>query len=375
MNSFDTLFFPETAIFNEQRYPLLLFFAPLHFLQVVEPGPGSDMSSEADLFLERGLIQAHIPAPLGDNREQFLRLIGDISEQKEHLVNQLSCLTADSSPAPAGSKPLAVKHGIVSSLLRKYGVTYADTGTDLQIWQARLVLAIAETLDINEEAVREELSFFDEDDIATFRSLQDVTDDPNEEDPFGEMATIRAQLEKSHLGAIAKRFDAWLRLLHNQPVPPVKVWLASTRDSAEQVFSKYEAIGNAHAIPLLKLALPAQIAASGEYVVKQIEEFHLATAHIHRGLVTDFERIVRTVPYVHDAHESLLPYGTDWAEQWAGALHDFFPASSNGRNDTTFYLLPDQPIARLLSLPASPGVSPGDAAHGLLAILGSPQTL
>jgi hypothetical protein len=126
---------------------------------------------------------------------------------------------------------------------------------------------------------------------------------------------------------------------------------------------------------LLKLALPAQIAASGEYVVKQIEEFHLATAHIHRGLVTDFERIVRTVPYVHDAHESLLPYGTDWAEQWAGALHDFFPASSNGRNDTTFYLLPDQPIARLLSLPESPGVSPADTAHGLLAILGSPQTL
>jgi hypothetical protein len=374
MNSFDTLFFPETAIFNEKRYPLLLFFTPLHFLQVVEPGPGSDMSSEADLFLERGLIQAHVPAPLGDNRDQFLRLVGDISEQKEHLVNQLSGLTADSSPAPAGSEPLDFKHGVVSSLLQKYGVKYADTGTDLQIWQARLVLAIAEILDSNEEAVREQLSFFEEDEIATFRSLQGATD-PNEEDPFSEMETIKARLEKSRLGGIAKRFDAWLRLLQNQPVPPVKVWLASTRDSADQIFSRYESIGNAHAIPLLKLALPAQVSASGEYVVKQIEEFQQATMHIHRGLVTDFERIVRTIPYVHDAHESLLPYGTDWAEQWEGALDDLFPASSDGRNDITFYLLPDHPIGRLLSLPESPGVSHGDAAHGLLAILGTPQTL
>jgi hypothetical protein len=74
-------------------------------------------------------------------------------------------------------------------------------------------------------------------------------------------------------------------------------------------------------------------------------------------------------------HESLLPYGTDWAEQWEGALDDFFPASNDGRNDITFYLLPDQPISRLLSLPESPGVPHGDAAHGLLAILGTPQTL
>jgi hypothetical protein len=374
MNSFETLFFPETDIFNEKRYPLLLFFTPLHFLQVVEHGPGSVTNSEADLFLKRGLCQVHVPAPLGDNREQFLRLICDISERKEHLVDQLSGLTIDSKPALAGSESLDFKHRIVSSLLQEYGVKYATTGTDLQIWQARLVLAIAEILDSNEEALREQLSFFNEDEIATFRSLQGATD-PNEEDLFSELENIKARLEKSRLGGITKRFEAWLRLLQNQPVPPVKVWLASTRDSADQIFNKYESTGNAHAVPLLKLALPAQIVASGKYVVEQIEAFQQATIHIHRGLVADFERIVRNVPYVHDVHESLLPYGTDWADQWEGALHDFFPASSNGRNDITFYLLPEQPIARLLSLPESSGVSPGDAAHGLLAILGTPQTL
>ncbi len=374
MNFFDTLLFPETDIFNEKYYPLMLFFTPLHFLQVVEHGPGSATNSEAELFLKRGLCQAHVPAPLGDNREHFLRLIHDISERKEHLVAQLSGLTTDSSPAQAGKEPLDFKHGIISSLLHEYGIEHVTTTTDLQLWQARLVLAIAEILDTNEEDLREQLFFFNEDEIATYRSLQGETD-PNEEDPFSELENIKARLEKSRFGGITKRFEAWLRLLQNKPVPSVKIWLASTRDSADQVFKRYESTGNAHAVPLLKLALPAQIPASGKYIVEQIEAFHQATMPIHQGLVADFERIARTVPYVHDVHNSLLPYGTDWADQWESALDDFFPAANNGRNYITFYLLPDQQINRLLSLQESSDVSHGDAAHGLLAILDTSQTV
>jgi hypothetical protein len=36
------------------------------------------------------------------------------------------------------------------------------------------------------------------------------------------------QLENSHLAGTAKRCETWFRLLQNQPVLPVKVWLAST---------------------------------------------------------------------------------------------------------------------------------------------------
>ncbi len=374
MNSFETFFFPETDIFNEKFYPLLLFFTPLHFLQVVEQGSSSVLNSEVDLFLKSGFCQAHVPAPLGDNRDQFLQLTRDISERKEQLVDRLRGLTADSSPTLTGSEPLDFKHGILSSLLQEYGVKHATTEPELQIWQARLVLAIAEILDSNEETLQEELFFFNEDEIATFRSLQEATD-PIEEDPFAELGLIKARLEKSRLGSITKRFDAWLRLLQNRPVPPVKVWLASTRDSADQIFNRYTSTSKSHAVPVLKLALPAQISASGNYAVKQIKKFQQATTHIHRGLVADFERIVATIPYVPDLHESLLPYGIDWAEQWAEALDDFFPASSNGRNDITIYLLPDQLITHLLSLPESPGVSSGNTVHGLLAILGTPQKL
>ncbi len=370
MNSFDTLFFPETDIFNEKLYPMLLFFTPLHFLQVVESGAGHVMKPEAELFLKGGLCQAHVPAPLGDNREQFLRLIRDIGEKKERFVAKLSGITTDSDPVSTGNKPLDFKYDIVSSLLQEYGMKHVITETDLQLWQARLVLAIAEILDSNEEALREQFSFFNEDEITAFRALQGETD-PDVEDFFSESENIKALLEKSRLRNITKRFDAWLHLLQNPPIPPVKVWLASTRASADQIFNRYESTSKAHAVPLLKLAIPAQIAASGKYVVEEIEKFHKSTMHIHRGLVADFERILRTVPYVRDMDESLLPYGTDWAEQWEGALDDLFPASSYGRNYITFYLLPDAPIDRLLSLPESPLISDDGAGHGLLAVLGS----
>ena len=374
MNSFDALFFPETDIFNEKRYPLLLFFTPLHFLQVVEPGADSDINAEAEFFLKRDVCQPHVPAPLGDKREYYLQLIREIDERKEQLVTQLSEMSIDSSSAPSGGESPGFKYSSVSSLLQEYVVKHANTEKDLQLWQARLVLAIAEILDGKEEALREQFSFFNEDEIAAFQALQEKNDQ-DDENLFGESENFKALLEKSRLRNISTRFEAWLRLLQNQPIPPVKVWLASTRAGAEQIFNRYESSRKVPVVPLLKLAFPAHMAASGQYVLEEIEKFHKVTIHIHRGLVADFERAVSTVPYIRDRDESLLPYGTDWAEQWEGALDDFFPASNYGRNDITFYLLPDQPIADLLSLEESPGISTKNVAHGLLAVLGSALVL
>ena len=371
MNSYDTLLFPDTDIFNEKRYPLLLFFTPLHFLQLVEPeaGTNSAVNHESDLFLQHGLCQAHSPAPLVENRQKFLRLTDDIRKRKEHYVAQLKAMTSGSKSASTDTGTAGQQHGVVSSLLQEYGITYVNTETNLELWQARLVLAIAEMLDADEDALREQLAeqlaFYTEEEIAALRFLQQAQE-TKEEDRIDTLENIEAQLQKPRLGDTVKRFEAWLRLLKNQPLPPVKVWVASTRDSADQIFNRYEAISGTSAMPVLKLALPAYIDASPKYVVRQIEEFQQATTAIHQGLVADFERIVKTVPYRRDAHESLLPYGTDWAEQWEGMLDRYFPAARAGRKNITFYLLPEQPLAQMLSLPEPAGAAPDHAAHGLL---------
>jgi hypothetical protein len=370
MNSLDTLIFPDTDIFNEKHYPLLLFFSPLHFLQLVESGVNSETNHEAELFLRSGLCKEHIPAPLGDNREHFLRLIRDIRVRKEHYVTQFNKLSIDARHAPAGSSN-DTGNKIVFSLLEEFGIEHAKTETNLKLWQARLVIAIAEILDSNEEDLREDLAYFDESEIAALGSQ--AADDDRAEDLLKKLTGIKGKLKKNPSGSIETRFEAWLRLLKNHPAPPGKVWLASTRDSAEQIFRRYNSTSSGSAVPLLKLAFPAHIMASGNYVVQQIKEFQRATSDIRRGLVADFRRIATATPFVRDSHESLLPYGTDWSEQWEGMLHEYFPASRDGRNYATIYLLPDQPIARLLSLKESVGTSNDITAHGLLAILGTPQ--
>jgi len=119
MDSFDTFLYPETNIFHEECYPLLLFFPPLHYLQLVEAGLDSTTDDEAAHFLKSGLCRAHIPAPLGDNREPFLRLIGDIKARSEDYVAQLRTLSINYAPAAAGSDAANIKYTIISSLLKK----------------------------------------------------------------------------------------------------------------------------------------------------------------------------------------------------------------------------------------------------------------
>lgn len=371
MNTCESLVFPDTDIFSEQHYPLLLFFTPLHFLQLIEPGNGATpaIHHDAELFLQRGLCRAHIPAPLGDNRPQFLRLIDDIRKRREHYFTQLKILATAPRASPADN----AKNGVVSALLQEFGIRHQQTEADLSLWKARLVLAMAEILDADQEEVREEFaeqleSFHEE--ITALRSSQEAQG-TEEVELLNELDDIMAQLEKPRVKDAVNRVEAWLRLAHNRPLPSVKVWVATHRDSGEQLFARYEAASHASAVPVLKLALPAHIDASAQYVIRYIEEFHRETATIHRGLVADFERLVRTVPYSRSSPELLLPYGVDWAEQWEGKLDRYFPAGKDGRSSITFYLLPDQPIGQLLSQPDSPGASPDHVAHGLLGILGA----
>ena len=351
MNTFDTLFFPNTDIFKEKYYPLLLFFSPLHFLKLVEPENKSGTDHEFSLFSKSGFCQAHIPAPLDKDREQFLHLVSDIIERKEHYFSAQS------------------QQQKISSLLQEFGLGHAASDEDLKIWQARLILVLAEILDSDEENLREELSYLDESEIAMLRSLQ-AEQDSSEENVLQELEVLAEELGKPRFEEITRRFNAWLCLMKNQPAPAVKMWLASSRASAEQIFMKYEAITKSHPVPLIKLAFPAHIMASAEYALQQIEEFHRVTITIHQGLAADFDRVTTNVPYIPNVQESLLPYGKDWADQWEVMLYNHFPASSNGRNYVTFYLLPNQPIAQLLSLSEPAGTAAHDkAAHGLLGIL------
>lgn len=365
MNSFATLLFPDTDIFKEHYYPLLLFCSPLHFLQPVERGSADQIDPEMAHFYEHGLWHAHTPTPLGENRDNYLRLLKEIKGHKKEYLQPFSALTIDPGATPSSAAHPGQKHDLIVSLLRQHGVSLTAIDANPELWQARLILDIAEILTEQEDDLQEEISYFNEEEIAVLHSLK--KEDSEESYLLKEVEKFQNQLKKPQLHNINKLFAAWRSLMGRKPLPSVRLWLASSRPAAEQVLERYKESSGQSAVPILKLSLPATISASGRYVVEQIEAFHKATSRIHSGLVADFTRITTTVPYVNDAAESLLPYGTDWADQWETALYDSFPAAQDGRSAITFYLLPGQPVATLIA-PAD--TDQQQAAHGLLGVLG-----
>jgi hypothetical protein len=374
MNSFDTLIFPVTNILQEEYFPLLLFCSPLHFLQPVEPGPDKNTDAENDLFCRHGLWRAHVPEPLGDNRSQFLHLIDDIRKRKEFYLDKLSALTTHLKRGSASTAHLKGQQELVTSLLAEHGIPEKDIKGQLQLWQSRLILSIAEVQSDEENALQEEIAYFDEEEIAVLRSLKNK-DAADVEDMLKEIDGVKKQGTRFDQDNIINCFDAWLYLMHQKPLPAVKLWLASTRTAAEQILTRYEAASGNHAVPVFKLALPATISASTKYVVERVEAFHRATTFIHRGLVNDFIRLTTTTPYDTESPDDLLPYGTDWADQWETILYDAFPAAQEGRTDMTFYLLPGHPVGELFGSPdgvAKDSVRRTDkGVHGLLGVLGS----
>ena len=370
MNSFDTLIFPDTDILKEEYYPLLLLCSPLHFLQLVETTPGTKADQEVEHYSSHGLLRAHTPAPLGDNRQAYLDLIDDIRDNKYSYVNELKTLTTQSGPAARGVTPNSDMYDFICSLLKKYGIALKDIDSQLELWQSRLVLSLAEMLTKETDELEEDISYFDEEEMSALRLLTKA-DGANQGDISNEVRNFKNQTKKTQSGFIKKRFDAWLYLMQQQPLPQVKLWLASTRIAGDQLLQRYESATGKHAVPVQKIALPAHISASDKYVVKQVEAFQGATKLIHRGLTADFERITTTVPYV-DSPESLLPYGTDWADQWETMLYDYFPAGENGRQNITMYLLPNQQIQQFAGpFPTTEedAVTSLQRAHDLLGIL------
>ncbi|BDD86780.1 hypothetical protein [Desulfofustis limnaeus] len=366
---FKTFLFPDTDICRETRYPLLLVGAPLFYLQPVEPDPQRTAPSEPDLFMERGLCQAHTPAPLGADRGRFQRLIEDIRSRRDDYAAQLSALTMASLSAHKSEHIGEAGHQIVSSLLQQHRVVEpGDQQTiALELWQARLVLCIAELLEKEEEALRNELELLTDQELEMLRSLQGE-DGLEEEGPLAELTALRTRLSVPRTGDFRVRFKAWQRLMRAGALPPVDLWLASSREAADQVFEPFADRHPGVALPLLSLPLPREIAASPSYLVDQVARFREQADPVLAAMCAELERF-RTGDYPQQAAiDDLLPGRNLPSDEWQTLVDRHFPASSHGRSALVFYLLPGQAVPALLHI--APPVD-ADRRHGLLAVLQS----
>ncbi len=352
----ETLLFPDTRVYTNRLYPLLLLCKPLHFLQIAEVDLLSSGNDDPSV-LEHDFCKAHTPAPFGDKLELFLELSERIRTYKDQTA-------ASRTETGAG---LEVEG--ISSLLQKGAAELATGEFDAELRQAQLTLVLAEILDSEEESLREQVFFLDEDEIAAISTLEDESGSAARK-LVSDLDAVKTQLQTSRPESMTLRFAAWLHLFRQFDITPgIKLWMASSREAGEEIFKRSRSGGGKDAVPVLKLALPSHFMESPRYIVQHIEKFHQSSARIHQGLAADFAKITTTSHYDRSSLESLLPYHTDWGGLWAAALDDSFPAGTYGRSSVTFYLLPNQLLPELLSHAGSEHSGADSHYHGLLGIL------
>jgi len=367
MTPFNTLLFPDTDIFREKLYPLFLVCQPLRYLQAVEPAANQERM-ETDLFMESGLCQAYTPAPLGENLDRFQHLINDIRHRKDDYAAQLTSLTVAGLSSSKNEKSGEARSQIVSTLLKNHEVS-ADkiSAREIALWQARLVLAIAEILEREEADLLQELYYLDDKELAMFQELQGETSSDGKS-LVRELEEIRTNLQNPRPGEIRTRFQAWLKLMGNKPLPDIHLWIAGSRDAGDEIFNRYEKKGPGTATPVLRLSLPGKIEVSPVHLINQVEQFHRAAAEIYDSIVRDLKELCQNGIASPTPVESLLPGEDDYVEKWDSLVDEHFPSNSHSSAFLTFYLLPECSIAELLSLDSETDVDT-QAKHGLMAIL------
>ncbi len=362
---YPSLVFPDTDIFSYRKFPLLLFTVPLYFLQPVERD-GTECGNDNDVFITGGLCQAHTPAPLQEDRQRFLRLIHDLENRQDDYAAQLASLTMAAMTTKKGETDGEKRHQIISSLLADGGGMGKGREQQVDLWQARLVLAIGEKLEKEREELDLELQLLDGQELEMFRSLKGERD-TDEEDPFAELEQLAARLDSSRPRELNMRFKSWLTLMRAAAAPKVSLYLASSPEAADQLVNLFEKNRSRGPVPILELNLPDHIEASPRYVVKRVNDFHEDAAEVRQALNADLNRLVNTAPLSTETVEDLLPTSVDVLKQWSELVEAHFPASSHGRAALVFYLLPDCPVAKLLSLQTdSTGAQPH---HGLYAVM------
>src|SRR5665647_2121596 len=95
MNNVIACVFPDTCPNEDLFFPLVQVFDQLVYLQAVEDEPlEKDLSTHfTEQLLQQGTLQLFTPVPLGEQRQRFLALTGDMQKRQDDYTSQLSMLT------------------------------------------------------------------------------------------------------------------------------------------------------------------------------------------------------------------------------------------------------------------------------------------
>ena len=324
MNSLKTLYFPITDISCQRQYPLFLFFRNIHILRIMEEDVAS---GSADSFMYSEFCQVHTPAPLGEDRNRFRRLLNDIGAGDNEYASQLGNITLAglSEQRDDSDSESAILQALTKGSPKPAEKTIADIRETL--WQARLVLGIGEIVDLNEEEVARNLALLEDD---SKEMIQAITGDSEElfenegDTPLSGLSELQFRRGPIHSGDMKNRFSCWKKLYRNDTQEEFDLLLTTSPVSGDKLLEEAGIITGIEPPLIATFSLPASIGSLQADALDVAREF----TKIHQEILEGIESIVIQPPNEQ---------GDDIVQQWNSLMEDRFPQDLFGRQTLRTY--------------------------------------
>ena len=271
MTQLTALRFPDTLVTTASVSQELFFFDRIDFYQSTESEIGDNLDPLADLKLCVG----YPPAPLGDDLERFRMLLSELKgHEGEFYSGVLSSLTLDYLGNRDGEKTWE----LISSLQRQ-GKTVQDKkarNREEVLWQARLLLKLAEVIKREEEAMEVSMASVADQERDLFSQLKDG--DINDLDEPLAVKPATATRPSGRTGPLLK---AWgqLFLADRQPHG---ILTANNAEAALTILDVEESLAGQAPECAAKLILPSPLMMDG--FSGEREDFRSGAA----GILNDF---------------------------------------------------------------------------------------
>ncbi len=348
MNSLNTLYFPGTDIFSIRQYPIFLLFQKIHLIKPVEKDPADSDEESSDSFIKSGFCQVHTPCPLGENRKKFLYLVEDIRNRKDDYAAQLSSLILASKSGPTAGDDES-ERSIINSLFtpKDLQVKSSAVAKEEKLWQARLILAIGEILDQEEEEIARNISMLEDDQASLFKELHGDLDVNDEDSPFAELSQLESNMSAAHAGNIKKRFNGWKTLFLESDMQECELFLTTSQDAGDLLLETYEKTSNLSAPIIAHLELPGLIGWNSVEAFQSVETFSVNNSGLLRQIHENFaifsqkEECAGQETTCNKAIEALT-------KEWNRQIEISFPAKQFGRLQVKCYLFPGLACSTLI---------------------------
>jgi hypothetical protein len=287
--------FPDVLPEDGLLFPLVQFFAEAVHTSPTENSPPhqGELPPLADALLAQGLLRFHCPAPLGADLGRFLSLVQEM-RQRPGVFAAL---------ALAGSGEAESRNSIISAVRRQAGQNGSAAGDERAavLWQARLVLHLAELAGRQEAEIRQSLRRIALREQELFSRLRDA-------------AGVSAQNSAEEIPQDSRRsrlrLKAWQTLNRLGSPPPAGAFVSADQDAFELLLEEC----GAEARTRIEVPLPA-VSAGEDFAAKRTA-FRQAAAELLMNLPGSFDQ-----------------------QQWNMLLEQHYPAQRHGRRTLTLHFL------------------------------------